>query len=76
VSLLPIGIVAIDHFRLLRMQFQPTLLQSCRYFDTHQVGFPLCSQGSEEMIRGFGLMPPPPIRWAIASRNGDLWLLR
>jgi len=27
VNLLPIGILAIDHFRLLRMQFQPTLLQ-------------------------------------------------
>src|SRR6185436_8214863 len=27
VSLLPIDILAIDHFRLLRMQLQPTLLQ-------------------------------------------------
>jgi len=44
-----IGILAIDHFRLLRMQFQPTLLQPCRYFDTHQVRFPFCSAMNDEV---------------------------
>jgi hypothetical protein len=45
VSLLPIGILTIDDFRLLRMQFQTTLLQPCRYFDTHQTRFPATSVG-------------------------------
>src|SRR5438270_5626669 len=51
VSLLPIGILAVDHFRLLGMQFQPTLLQPCRYFDTHQVRFPLCSAMDNDIVR-------------------------
>src|SRR5215472_8258183 len=51
VSLLPIGILAIDHFRLLRMQFQPTLLPPCRYFDTHQVRFSLCSAMVDDVVR-------------------------
>jgi len=51
VTPLPIGILAIDHLRLLRMQFQPTLLQPCRYFDTHQVRFPLCSAMDDEVSR-------------------------
>src|SRR5204863_5388609 len=51
VSLLPIGILAIDHFRLLRMQLQPTLLQPCRYFDTHQVRFPFCSAMDNDIVR-------------------------
>src|SRR5215467_2445636 len=51
VTLSPIGILAIDHFRLLRMQFQSTLLQPCRYIDTHQVRFPLCSAMDDEIVR-------------------------
>jgi hypothetical protein len=51
VSLPSVGILAIDHFRLLRMQFQPTLLQPCRYFDTHQVRFPLCSAMDDDIVR-------------------------
>jgi hypothetical protein len=51
VSPSPIGILAIDHFRLLRMQFQSTLLQPCRYFDTHQVRFPLCSAMDDNIVR-------------------------
>src|SRR5262245_38630472 len=51
VSLVPIGILAIDHFRLFRMQLQPTLLQPCRYFDTHQVRFPLCSAMDDDIVR-------------------------
>src|SRR5215468_3208193 len=51
VSPLPIGILAIDHFRLLRMQFQSTLLQPCRYLDTHQVRFPLCSAMDDNIVR-------------------------
>src|SRR5262249_20229678 len=48
---LPIGILAIDHFRLFRMQFQPTLLQPCRYFDTYQVRFPLCPAMNDNIVR-------------------------
>src|SRR5260370_6799143 len=51
VTLLPIGILAIDHLGLLRMQFQSTLLQPCRYFDTHQVRFPLCSAMDNDIVR-------------------------
>src|ERR1051326_4253195 len=51
VSPSPIGILAIDHFRLLRMQFQSTLLQPCRYFDTHQVRFPLCPAMDDDVVR-------------------------
>jgi hypothetical protein len=51
VSPLPVGILAIDHFRLLRMQLQPTLLQPCRHFDTHQVRFPLCSAMDDDVVR-------------------------
>ncbi len=51
VSLSSVGILAIDHFRLLRMQFQPTLLQPCRYFDTHQFRFPLCSAMDDDIVR-------------------------
>src|SRR5215472_13216013 len=51
VTLLSIGILAIDHFRLLRMQFQPTLLQPCRYFDTHQVRFPLRPAMDDDVVR-------------------------
>src|SRR5215471_18572326 len=51
VNLLPIGILAIDHFRLLRMQFQPTLLQPCRYFDTHQVRFPFRPAMDDDVVR-------------------------
>src|SRR5262245_46746635 len=51
VSLLPIGILAIDHLRLLRMQLQSTLLQPCRYSDTHQVHFPLCSAMDDDIVR-------------------------
>ena len=47
----PIRILAIDNFRLLRMQFQSTLLQPCRYFDTHQVRFPLCSAMDYDIVR-------------------------
>jgi hypothetical protein len=59
VTLLPIGVLAIDHFRLLRMQFQPTLLQPCRYFDTHQVRFPLCSAMDHEVSRPEESHPEP-----------------
>src|SRR5688572_1419481 len=48
---LPVGILAIDVLRLLRMQFQPTLLQPCRYPDTHQVRFPLCSAMDDDVVR-------------------------
>jgi hypothetical protein len=48
---LPIGILAIDDLRLLRMQFQSTLLPPCRYFDTHQLRFPLCSAMDDTVIR-------------------------
>ena len=51
VSPLTIGILAIDHLRLLRMQLQSTLLQPCRYFDTHQVRFPLCSAMDDDIVR-------------------------
>ena len=51
VNLSPIRILAIDNFRLLRMQFQSTLLQPCRYFDTHQVRFPLCSAMDYDIVR-------------------------
>jgi hypothetical protein len=51
VSPLPIGILAIDHFRLFRMQFQPTLLPPCRNFDTHQVRFPLGSAMDDDIVR-------------------------
>ena len=51
VSLSPIGILAIDYFRLLRMQFQSTLLQPCRYFGTHQVRFPFCSAMDDDVVR-------------------------
>jgi len=33
------------------MQFQPTLLQPCRYFDTHQVRLPLCSAMDNDIVR-------------------------
>src|SRR5262249_43637870 len=33
------------------MQFQPTLLQPCRYFDTHQVRFPLCPAMHDDIVR-------------------------
>src|SRR5262245_60675991 len=59
VTLLPIGILAIDQFRLLRMQFQPTLLQPCRYFDTHQVRFPLRSAMDDEVSRPGESHPEP-----------------
>src|SRR5438094_10616587 len=51
VSLLPIGILAVDYLRLFWMQFQPTLLQPCRYFGTHQVRFPLCSALDNDVVR-------------------------
>src|SRR5579872_101045 len=51
VSLPSVGILAIDHLRLLRMQFQPTLLQPCRYFDTHQVRFPLRPAMDDDIVR-------------------------
>src|SRR5439155_22092935 len=51
VSLSPIGILAVDHFRLLWMQFQSTLLQPCRYLGTHQVRFPLCSAMDDDVVR-------------------------
>src|SRR4051794_10456601 len=50
VSLPSVGILAIDHLRLLRMQFQSALLQPCRYFDTHQVRFSLCSAMNDDIV--------------------------
>ena len=35
VTLLPIGILAVNELRFLRMEFQSALLQPCRYVDTY-----------------------------------------
>src|SRR5271157_697661 len=37
----PFIILAVDHLRLLRMKFQPTLLQTCGYGRPNLLGFPL-----------------------------------
>ena len=78
VSLSSIGILAIDHFRLLRMQLQSTLLQPCRYFDTHQVRFPLCSAMNDDIVRVSlerqmrPISPHPEIERVVQKQIGQL----
>lgn len=79
VKLSPIAILAIDHFRLLRMQFQSTLLQPCRYFDTHQVRFPLCPAMDNDIVRlplerQMGpVLAHPQIERVVRKQIGQQW---
>jgi hypothetical protein len=61
------------------MQFQSTLLQPCRYFDTHQVRFPLCSAMDDDIVRVplerqmRPISPHPQIKRVVQKQIGQQW---